>query len=166
MQLNIKPPVPARRRLWPSFTRGCQGIIRCSDIVPNFAQFTSDAAFSPGEDGDFDPPSVRDFKGSIRSSDIVLNFASARLKLRLPGGERIHQALTRSAQPPLLPSASFLASCGDLFFSAHDGSVLHCIQYKRADDCSHGECVNCSPAKAIKMGLVSKNRSRTALAGY
>ena len=100
---------------------------------------------------------------------------SARLKLRLPGGERIHQALTRSAQPPLLPSASFLARCGDLFFSAHNGSVLHCVQYKRADDCSHGECVNCSPAKAIKMGLVSKavemglvskNRSRTALAGY
>ena len=91
---------------------------------------------------------------------------SARLKLRLPGGERIHQALTRSAQPPLLPSASFYASCGVLFFSAHDGSVLHCIQFKRADDCSFGECVNCSPAKAIKMGLVSKNRSRTALAGY
>ena len=83
------------------------------------------------------------------------------------GGERIHQALARKgAQPPVLPFASFLASCGDLFFSAHDGSVLHCIQYKRADDCSHGECVNCSPAKAIKMGLVSKNRSRTALAGY
>ena len=80
---------------------------------------------------------------------------------------RIHQALARKgAQPPVLPFASFLASCGDLFFSAHDGSVLHCIQYKRADDCSHGECVNCSPAKAIKMGLVSKNRSRTALAGY
>ena len=83
------------------------------------------------------------------------------------GGVRIHQALARKgAQPPVLPFASFLASCGDLFFSAHDGSVLHCIQYKRADDCSHGECVNCSPAKAIKMGLVSKNRSRTALAGY
>ena len=83
------------------------------------------------------------------------------------GGERIHQALGwKGAQPPVLPFASFLASCGDLFFSAHDGSVLHCIQYKRADDCSHGECVNCSPAKAIKMGLVSKNRSRTALAGY
>ena len=80
---------------------------------------------------------------------------------------RIHQALARKgAQPPVLPFASFLSSCGDLFFSAHDGSVLHCIQYKRADDCSHGECVNCSPAKAIKMGLVSKNRSRTALAGY
>ena len=83
------------------------------------------------------------------------------------GGERIHQDLARKgAQPPVLPFAPFLASCGDLFFSAHDGSVHHCIQYKRADDCSHGECVNCSPAKAIKMGLVSKNRSRTALAGY
>ena len=88
---------------------------------------------------------------------------------RLVSGGNTHQALTRKgahAQPPVLLSASFLASCGDLFFSAHDGSVLHCIQYKRADDCSHGECVNCSPAKAIKMGLVSKNRSRTALAGY
>ena len=97
---------------------------------------------------------------------------------RLVSGGNTHQALARKgahAQPPVLLSASFLARCGDLFFSAHDGSVLHCIQYKRADDCSFGECVNCSPAKAIKMGLVSKavemglvskNRSRTALAGY
>ena len=41
---------PFPRRLCPSLMRGCQGIIRCSDIVPNFAQFTSDAAFSPGEE--------------------------------------------------------------------------------------------------------------------
>ena len=42
----------------------------------------------------------------------------ARLKLRLPGGERIHQALMRKgAQPSVLPSASSFSSCGDIFFT-------------------------------------------------
>ena len=50
-------------------------------------------------------------------------------------GEMIHQALTRGAQPPLHPSASFLASCGDLFFSAHDGSTYLPTNFGEGPSC-------------------------------
>ena len=54
-------------------------------------------------------------------SGLLISFLilpSARLKLRLPGGERIHQALMRKgAQPSVLPSASSFSSCGDIFFT-------------------------------------------------